>query len=80
MKLQLPPYFILNNSLFILRCQPAQYIQLLYESGSKTGILVPRAGIEPMVRTYFSSPQRTGRPPAALARGLARPNTFFQNS
>ena len=45
----------------ILHCQPAQYIQLLYKSGSKTGILlgtrkgrfsdlpflIPAAGAEP---------------------------------
>ena len=40
-----------------------------------------QAGAEPI--PFFSSPQRTGRPPAALARGLARPNTnnrLFSNT
>ena len=80
------------NGLFrtlILRCQSAQHIQLLYESDSKTGILLgtrkgrlnaclflyPEPGSDPFLFLVRHSEQ--GGPPGPLSLAyLLRPNTF----
>ena len=59
------PLSIEYNSTFILRCQSAQHIQLFYESGSKTGILLGTRKCEIGDSLQFH-----------ISSGLARPNTF----
>ena len=59
----------------MLHCQSAQYIQLLYEFGSKTGILVPRPGSK--IPFLVRHSEQGGLQPLSLGVSLVQKGTVY---